>query len=208
MKQKSLTDVCVISEDPIFINRVKIYSKSSNLIFNYISSPGESTSSGLFLIDIKFLKELKLIDKTYKVITHGNQKELSYSFNMDCTDFLKNPWNNDELEARICKILNEIKVQIEWHKLILSQKTISGTNFSIKISIEEYTILKKLIENKDVPVPREALLFSLWGNNKDNSRVVDMHISNIRKKINIIKQHDNECCGSIKTIRSYGYMII
>ena len=65
------------------------------------------------------------------------------------------------------------------------------------VSIEEYTILKKLLDNRGNQVPREALIFALWGKYKKNSRIVDMHITNLRKKIEILKKHDKSCCGAI-----------
>ncbi len=211
MNQKSLIDVCVISKDPFFINRLKIFSQFTNITFEFSNNSCCKSKSQLFLVDISqlytFLNEIPN-SNNIKFIVSGNQKDLASSFNAGCTDFLKDPWDNDELEARILKALENYNLQIEWGKLILSQKTISSDNFATDISIEEYIILKKLLENKSEPVPREALLYALWGNHIKNSRAVDMHISRLRKKIEILKKHDNSCCSSIKTIRSYGYMII
>jgi len=211
MKQKSLTDVCVISEDSVFISRIKIFSQNSNVSFEYRASSNCKSTANMYLIDLNqlesFLNE-KPKSNTLKFIACGDQKDIARSFNAGCADFLKDPWNNEELEARIFKVLNVKKNHLNWDKLVLSQKNISTGNLSIDISIEEYIILKKLIENINEPVPREALLYSLWGNNNENSRVVDMHISNLRKKVEILRKHDNSCCGRIKTIRSYGYMII
>ena len=211
MNQKNLTDVCVISEDPFFINRIKFFSQKSRLTFEYINAPDCKSTANLFLIDIDKLDTFlnkKLYSDTFKYIVHGKQKDLSLSFDTGCTDFLKEPWNNDELEARISKILSSTKLIIQWEKLILSKKTISTGNYSTNISIEEYIILEKLLENRGEPVPREALIFALFGKYKRNSRIVDMHISNLRKKITILKKYDESCCDSIKTIRNYGYMIL
>lgn len=211
MRQKSLTDVCVISEDPFFINRIKIFSKNSKITFEYSDTPHFESSVSLFLVDGNnlnaFLNE-KPFSYTFKFIVCGKQKDLALSFNAGCTDFLKEPWNNDELEARIFKIFNISTKQLQWDKLLVSQKTIFIDGFSTDISIEEYVILKKLIENRKEAVPREALLFALWGKHTKDSRVVDMHISNLRKKIKSFKKYNESCCGQIKTIRSYGYMII
>ena len=211
MNQKNLTDVCVISEDPFFINRIKIFNQTSKITFEYNNSPNCRSRPDLFLIDINLLEvflENNSNASSLKFIVYGEQKDIALSFKTGCTDFLKDPWDNDELEARILKILNVKKMQVIWNKLVLSQEAISTNNFSTDISIEEYIILKKLIENKYKPVPREALHFALWGKHTNDSRVVDMHIAKIRKKIKTLKKYDNLCCGNIKTIRSYGYMII
>ena len=211
MKQKSLTDVCVISEDTVFINRVKIFSQNSNISFEYYDAYHCKYTTSIYLIDINYLEVfLKNIPKfdTLKFIVHGKQKDIAISFNAGCTDFLKDPWDNNELEARIYKILGSLKEFTLWDKLILSQTTISTNDFSLPINIEEHIILKKLLDNQGDPVPREALLFALWGNYKNKSRIVDMHIAKLRKKIQLLKKYDNTCCGTIKTIRSYGYMVI
>jgi len=210
MSLNKSVDICVISNDPFFISRIKIFSQHTNLTFQYSDTSSYEATVTLFLIDINFLESFLnncTSLESIKFIVHGDQKDLSLSFKAGCTDFLKNPWDNDELEARIFRVLELTGKNIHWDKLKISPNSIGTKTFSTNISIEEYTILKKLIENRKEPVPREALLYALWGKPKGDSRAADMHISNLRKKIKILKKHDNLCCGSILTIRNYGYMI-
>ncbi|MDA3941321.1 MAG: winged helix-turn-helix domain-containing protein [Spirochaetia bacterium] len=141
-------------------------------------------------------------------MVYGQQKDIAHSYSSGCIDFLKDPWDKDELEARILKIIGRTNSDIQWDMLKLSSASLTLESSSIDISIEEYLILKKLLENRGEAVPREALLFALWGKYKDDSRVIDMHISNLRKKILILKKKNKLCCGTIKTVRNYGYMII
>lgn len=211
MKQKNLTDVCVISEDPFFINRLKIFNQTTKISFEYNNNPNNRSGPDLFIVDINLLEvflENNNNPSSPKFIVHGEQKDLKIAFKAGCTDFLKEPWNNDELEARILKALDSKKNLVHWNKLTLSQKSISTGSHSVNISIEEYKILKKLIENSKEAVPREALLYALGGRKNIDSRAADMHISNLRKKIEFLKKIDSTCCGEITTIRSYGYMII
>ena len=211
MIQKSLTDVCVISEDPVFISRIKIFSQNSNISFEYSTNFCCKSIANLYLIDINSLEAFlgeKPNPNNIKFMVYGKQRDIALSYSAGCIDFLKDPWDKDELEARILKIIEYSNTDIQWDMLLLSRTTLTFDSYSTDISIEEYVILRKLLENRGEAVPREALLFALWGNQKENSRVVDMHISNLRKKIKILKKHDNSCCGRIKTIRSYGYMII
>ena len=210
MSPNKSVDICVISTDPFLINRIKIFSQHSNLTIEYSENPYYKSDTSLFLIDINVLDAFLTnypYPKSTKFIVIGDQEDLDFSFKEGCTDFLKNPWNNAELEARIFRALKQTIKNIQWDKLTIYPNSIGTKNTSTSISIEEYIILKKLIENRKEPVPREALLYALWGTLKENSRVVDMHISHLRKKIKILKKQDDLCCSGIKTVRSYGYMI-
>jgi len=210
MIQKNSNRIIIISNNPVFISQIKLFEKKSDYFFAYTSSIPETLSEFL-IIDAVLLGEFlnsksNLTD--IKFIVHGNQNNLKVSFNAGCVDFLRDPWNFDELEARIEKNFKTIKTDLRWEKLVISRSSLSIEGFSLGLSIEEYTILKKLIENRGEAVPREALLFALWGEHKKGSRIVDMHISNLRKKLNILKMEQKGCCGDIKTIRSYGYLLV
>ncbi len=210
MIQKNSNRIIIISNNPVFISQIKLFEKKSDYFFAYTSSIPETLSEFL-IIDAVLLGEFlnsksNLTD--IKFIVHGNQNNLKVSFNAGCVDFLRDPWNFDELEARIEKNFKTIKTDLRWEKLVISRSSLSIEGFSLGLSIEEYTILKKLIENRGEAVPREALLFALWGEHKKGSRIVDMHISNLRKKLNILKMEQKDCCGDIKTIRSYGYLLV
>jgi len=210
MIQKNSNRIIVISNNPVFISQIKLFEKEFDYFFSYTTSIPE-TLSEFVIIDAVLLGEFlnsksNLTD--IKFIVHGQQNNLKTSFNAGCVDFLRDPWDYDELEARIEKNFKTIKRDLRWNRLVISRDSLSIKGFSLALSMEEYTILEKLIENRGEAVPREALVFALWGKYKKNSRIVDMHISNIRKKLKTLQNYDNFCCGDIKTIRSYGYLII
>ena len=187
---KATVNVSVVSEDPIFINRIKIFSQNSGIKFKFIKKSYTVSSADLFLIDANllghFLKNEFNPDKV-KFIVRGNQKELRSAFNAGCIDFLKTPCDMEEFEIRILNVFNSISASIKWQDLILNQDNIISKGFSTAISLEEHDILKLLVQNRGEPVPREAIYYVLPGKHKRNSRVVDMHISNLRKKIRQIR---------------------
>ena len=211
MSPKAEINISVVSEDPIFINRLKILSQNSSIKFKFIEKSWTGSPSDLFLIDAgllgHYLKEEIDPDKI-KFIVRGEQKDLKPAFDAGCIDFLKIPCDMEELEIRLSKIFNSSPDSIKWKDLTLKQDNIISKESSIIISMEEHVILKLLIQNRGEPVPREAFYFVLPGKHKRNSRVVDMHISNLRKKIRSLREKNTVCCGYIKTVRSYGYMII
>ncbi len=203
-------NISVISEDPIFINQIKIFSQKFDFNFNFIKNQWTESPADLFLVDAgllgNFLDEISNPSKI-KFIVRGKQKDLKHSFDAGCIDYLKTPCNMEELEIRLSNIFNLKSNIIKWEDITLNQDNIGSKNFSINISIEEHIILKMLIQNRGEPVPREALYYVLPGKHKINSRVVDMHVSNLRKKIQFLREKEKICCGDIKTVRSYGYMI-
>ena len=67
----------------------------------------------------------------------------------------------------------------------------------IDLSKREFNLLVFLIQNRDQIVSREAILTEFWGETQDyETRVVDVTISNLRKKL-----HNQ----FIKTKRGFGY---
>ncbi len=210
MIQKNSNKIILISDNPVFISQVKLFEKKFDYIFDYCKYFPEVLSEFL-IIDAVYLGELLTFKSnltSIKFIVHGKQNNLKKSFNAGCVDFLRDPWDFDELEARIRKNFKHENTDLQWNNFVLSLESLSIEGYSLGLSIEEYTILKKLITNYGEAVPREVLLFALWGSHKKDSRVVDMHISNIRKKLNVLKTKQKGCCGDIKTIRSYGYLVV
>ena len=207
---KTAINISVLSDDPIFINRIKIFSQNSSFKFKFIEKSWKGSSADLFLIDarllVHFLKEEFKTDKR-KFIVRGEQKDLKPAFDAGCIDFLKMPCDMEELEIRLSNVFNSSSDSMKWQDLTIKQDKITSKESSIIISMEEHAILKMLIQNRGEPVPREAIYFILPGKHKRNSRVVDMHISNLRKKIQSLREKNKSCCGHIKTVRSYGYMI-
>lgn len=67
----------------------------------------------------------------------------------------------------------------------------------IDLTIKEYELLIMLLKNRGKVLSRENLLSTLWGYDYYNdSRVIDTHIKNLRKKLNL---------DFIETIRGVGY---
>lgn len=82
----------------------------------------------------------------------------------------------------------------------LKTKTATFANKKVFLSKREFNLLVFLIQNKDSIVSREAILTEFWGEIQDyETRVVDVTISNLRKKLNN---------RFIKTKRGFGYRFI
>ncbi len=73
----------------------------------------------------------------------------------------------------------------------------------INLTMQEFKLLKILLENKGKVMSRAQLLSDIWGVNYDpNTNIVDVYISYLRNKIDTEEHHK-----LIKTIKGRGYMI-
>ena len=83
--------------------------------------------------------------------------------------------------------------------LDLNTYTLKVKDTVVELTLKEFNILKELIEKYPQVITRETLLDSIWGYDYyGDSRIVDAHIKNIRKKIGL---------PYIKTVKGIGYTL-
>ena len=91
---------------------------------------------------------------------------------------------NKQLEIR------EITLDLDTYKAIVG-------NQEVELTYKEFEIMYLLMSNKNKVVLRKTLLDKVWGSDYEgDSRVLDNHIKNLRKKLNI---------SYIKTLKGVGY---
>lgn len=127
-------------------------------------------------------------------------------FELMCDDYITKPFSFTLLMKRVEAVLrrsskyNESNT-LSFEKLSLDLNTYQAflDNEVIELTLKEFNILKTLIENYPHVVTRENLLDSVWGYDYyGDTRVVDAHIKNIRKKIGV---------PYIKTVKGIGYSL-
>lgn len=130
---------------------------------------------------------------------------------LDCgaDDYLTKPFVPGELLARIRAIsrrqgevvMDELKV--EDITLSLSNYTLSCDGRSINLGPKEFDILKILMSNPNVIVPKEDILIKVWGTESDaEDNNVEVYISFLRKKLLHLKS-----VVQITTVRKIGYRL-
>ncbi len=130
---------------------------------------------------------------------------------LDCgaDDYLTKPFVPGELLARIRAIsrrqgevvMDELKV--EDIALSLSNYTLSCDGRSINLGPKEFDILKILMSNPNVIVPKEDILIKVWGTESDaEDNNVEVYISFLRKKLIHLKS-----VVQITTVRKIGYRL-
>lgn len=118
-------------------------------------------------------------------------------------DYLTKPFRNQELLARIKKILARYKTD----ELIcgevtinLEKKQVSQNGENIAVTTQEFKVLQLLFTNKNQVVSREQILAAIWDINENfvNDNTLSVTIKRIRQKIGT---------NYIKTIKGFGYMV-
>ncbi len=127
-------------------------------------------------------------------------------FDMQCDDFITKPFYFNLLIKRVqavlrrsTKSINDDFISFEDLKLNLNTYTVEVDNETIELTLKEFNILKTLIEKYPQVITREGLLDDIWGYDYyGDTRIVDAHIKNLRKKIGV---------SYIKTVKGIGYTL-
>ncbi len=124
-------------------------------------------------------------------------------------DYLVKPFSFEELMARVRALLrrpeqalpNELTVRDL--KLDTTTRKVTRKGKEISLTLKEFNLLEYLMRNVDQVLTREQILDHLWDFAFDSfSNVVDVHIKNLRKKID--GTHHEKL---LETIRGVGYRI-
>ncbi len=125
-------------------------------------------------------------------------------------DYVKKPFSNKELVARIRSALRSPQVREEQIRVgnmlvLLEQRRVMVEGEEVPLNRREFDLLKILIARPGVVVTREAVIQQL-GESAEQifDRTVDSHISHIRAKLKKAK----ECNVRIKSEYGVGYRIV
>lgn len=132
-------------------------------------------------------------------------------------DYLSKPFGVYELLARMKAVLRrteniyvdtdmkedkEEKLVIDHIVINKTRRTVTVDHHEIELSLKEFELLYLLAKNREIVFSRDSLLDKIWGYNySGETRTVDVHIRNLRKKI----EKDDNNPVYIKTVRGIGY---
>lgn len=126
--------------------------------------------------------------------------------NLGAEDYVTKPFHAEELLARIkARLRYTDEIELKVGDLIMNTKTfeVRRAGKLIQMSPHEFNLLQYLINNKERVLTREMILNRVWQYSYEvDSRVVDVYIGYLRKKI------DNGYKKKlIHSVRGFGYMI-
>ena len=125
-------------------------------------------------------------------------------------DYLSKPFSLGELEARLQALLRRPKEQLPTVltaadiELNVSERTARKSGKELKLTQKEFALLEYFMRNPDRVIDRDELLSHLWDFNYTSffSNAVDVHIKNLRKKID-----DEKDKRILETVRGVGYRL-
>ena len=134
----------------------------------------------------------------------GEEQDHLKAFNLGADDYIVKPFSFAVFLKRVEALLR--RTYGTSNLRIFKEITIDLDGFTVKVNDElidlttkEFEILKILILNKHKVLSRDSLLNAAWDYDYfGDLRVVDVHIKNLRKKLNV---------PYIKTVKGVGYKI-
>lgn len=136
------------------------------------------------------------------------QDDIVTGLNVGADDYLVKPFSFDVLLARIRSILRRprtalpVEFKVRDVSLNPSTRKVFRGGKKIELTLKEFALLEYLMRNPGRVLEREQMLTNVWDFDFDSfSNVVDVHITNLRKKLNDRKGE------LIETIRGVGYKI-
>ncbi len=137
----------------------------------------------------------------------GEPTDIVKGLNLGADDYIPKPFNSEELLARIKARLRPINGQARLNVFDLELDTAKyeakRAGKIIHLTPQEFKLLEYLMLNKGKVLSRDTILNRLWlGSSDVETRVVDVYIGYLRKKID--QGYKNKL---IQSVRGFGYMI-
>ena len=181
--------------------------ETPDLILMDIMLPGED--------GISLLKRMKNSSKTrdipvIMVTAKGAEYDKVKGLDLGADDYVTKPFGMMELVSRIKAVLRRSgAAKKKAEDIIVSgnleintkKHEVKADGEVIGLTLKEYELLKRLMENPNIVMTRDSLLEEIWGYDFDGeTRTVDVHIRTLRQKL-------GKCGERVETVRGVGYRI-
>ena len=154
--------------------------------------------------EIKKIKDIPVIMVTAK----GAEYDKVMGLDAGADDYVTKPFGMMELVSRIRAVLRRTSKKEEDDTYVLGEirmdrkkheVTVAGE--PVALTLKEYELLRKLMENQNIVLTRDKLLEEIWGYDFDGeTRTVDVHVRTLRQKLGQAGEY-------IETVRGVGYRI-
>lgn len=146
------------------------------------------------------------------ILTSNNDKlDTVLALEIGADDYIVKPFNQRELVARLNVGFRRVsqnnlpaatKISIGDLSIDMEKREVKKSGKSLQLTFKEFELLYILAANAGKVFSRDELLSKLWSDNYlTETRVIDMHITALRKKLGDTRENNNY----IETVRSIGY---
>lgn len=163
---------------------------------------------------LKQLRQDKVSTPIILVTAKGDEFDRVLGLELGADDYITKPFSPREVVARLKAVLRRSQVSTDTNKtdemvisiqdLLIndSKKRVMKENIVLSLTPREYDLLLYFAQRLGRVIDRETILTAVWGYEyTGESRMVDMHISNLRDKI----ESNPKAPKILKTVRGFGY---
>ncbi len=188
------------------------------------SMMAKSNTYNLIILDImlpnknglQILKEIRddsINSDTPILMLTAKSEEIDFVAGLDlgADDYLSKPFRIHEFVARAKSLVRRVAKSVSAPKDVLesddlsinvSTRTVTVSGEPVSMTKKEFDLLHFLVRNKGIVFSRDELLNQIWGYDYyGESRTVDVHIRNVRKKTEVGFKNEKH----ITTIVGVGY---
>ena len=180
---------------------------------------------------IDVLRHLRQRTVVPVIIVSGRTEEAErvVGLELGADDYLAKPFGLNELVARVRVVLRRVEGALAEAGLALgapparaqsaaaTPEALSALDIEMNVAARrvwiggdevqltptEFLILQTLLENEGTVVSHEQLLRAAWGPDEDDAHLVEVHMANLRAKI----EQDSKNPQRIRTVRGFGYRL-
>ncbi len=165
---------------------------------------------------LKTLRQDKISTPVILVTAKGDEFDRVFGLELGADDYITKPFSPREVIARLKAVLRRSQVDhqvseeadvIKIQNLVIddNKKVVTKADKILTLTPREYELLLYFAQRIGRVIDRETILTAVWGYEyTGESRMVDMHISNLREKI----EANPKSPVLLKTVRGFGYTMV
>lgn len=165
---------------------------------------------------LKNLRQDKVSTPVILVTAKGDEFDRVFGLELGADDYITKPFSPREVVARVKAVLRRSQVDhqvlaesdvIKVQNVVIddNKKVVTRDNQILILTPREYELLLYFAHRIGRVIDRETILTAVWGYEfTGESRMVDMHISNLREKI----ETNPKSPQLLKTVRGFGYTLV
>jgi len=155
-------------------------------------------------------RRLRTFSDAYVIMLTAKSEEVDklVGLAIGADDYMTKPFSPRELVGRIRAMLRRPRsstvAATAGLEVDVARRAVRADDRPIELTRTEFDILARLAREPGVVVDRPSLLAAVWGPGYDDDHVVDVHIANLRRKLD----DDPERPRFVETVRGVGYRLV